>query len=77
LIQQNIARCRIAVVSDDNYVRNSARAHGADALSCADFSLLVGRRSRRGERSEPDEKALDDEAIADINKSLRRIWRLP
>ncbi len=85
LIRQKIGRCRTTVVSDDNYVTNSARAHGADTMSCGSFLKMVEANARgrmrkqsetggQGDKSEPNEKMIDDETMADINESLKKRW---
>ncbi len=75
LIKKAAPPVRVAVVSDDNYVTNNARAHGADIISCADFMALAGGGKDRV-CHEADDKKLDDDTMASINDSLKKAWRI-
>jgi predicted RNA-binding protein with PIN domain len=66
----------ITVVSDDNYVRNNCRAHGAAVRPA---SCILSRKARpAGSRGKPaaDEKRIDRRAVADIDKELRKKFGL-
>lgn len=75
LVKRYVSRYRITVASDDNYVRNNARAHGAGLISCADLMGLVNG-APKGEPTTGDEKDMDAATAADINKSMKKIWRI-
>ena len=65
-------KAAITVVSDDNYVRNNSKAHGAQVQS---VSYLVaspknGPKGRPPE-SKTEEKIIDSKTASQINKELR------
>jgi len=74
-LRNKLASSRITVVSDDNYVTNSARAFGADVMPCGDFMELT-RSQRQPQEAPADEKTLDTKAAAAINEQLRKKWRI-
>jgi predicted RNA-binding protein with PIN domain len=66
---------RLTVASDDNYVTNSARAHGADTMSCASLEALFKGRGRKSTAASA-EKDLDPKMVCDINESLKKVWKI-
>ena len=62
----------ITVVSDDNYVRNNSKVHGAEVKP---VSYLTGSPKNyskgRGQVSKSEEKTLDAKTASVINKELR------
>lgn len=67
----------ITVVSDDNYVGNNCRAHGASVRSASFFEEAQNKRAARQSR-EPGavEKKLDRKAASDIDEEQRRRFGL-
>ncbi len=60
----------ITVISDDNYVRNNSKAHGAN-VNGVKF-LIDGAPSKE---AGPD-KAIDPKAESEINEYLKKIWKI-
>lgn len=58
------------VVSDDNYVANNCRAHGARVEPVA-YLLKPPKKRTAG-----DDKELDEKAKSRINESLKKEWNL-
>ena len=69
---------QITVVSDDNYVRNNCRAHGAcvEPASFFDKGNNPGRKKGPADRSGASEKNLDHKTISDVNKEQRERFGL-
>ncbi len=73
---------KISVVSDDNYVTNSARAWGADVIPTKEFMHRVGRHVRRchptsakpRDNAGADDKVIDDKMRHEVADELKRIW---
>ncbi|MBI4353569.1 MAG: NYN domain-containing protein [Candidatus Omnitrophica bacterium] len=63
---------RITVVTDDNYVRNNCRAHGAYVEPSHYLPVSQKRNPPRKGEDPADEKALDHEAIAQINRDVKK-----
>jgi predicted RNA-binding protein with PIN domain len=66
----------ITIVSDDNYVRNNSRAHGA-SVQHSDY-ILVKKAIRPGSRvKHPDgSKGIDSKAAAEIDRELKKKYGL-
>lgn len=75
LLRDGDASRRITVVSDDNYVINSARANRADTMSCKDFAQLISA-SGKEQHSERNARQLELADIEDINEQLKKEWRI-
>ena len=60
----------VTVVSNDNYVANNSRAHGA-RIKPVDFLLTA----QRGKAKSPD-KVIDPKTAHDINAFLKKKWGL-
>jgi predicted RNA-binding protein with PIN domain len=75
LLSRHAKSCRITVVSDDNYVRNSARAYGADVMACAAFATHIAGKRTRADASD-SERGLAPHEIDEINAAMRRAWRI-
>ena len=66
----------ITVVSDDNYVRNNSRAHGAK-VQPSTFILVKKPHPTVGRLKHPDGgKGIDRKAAAEIDKELRKKFGL-
>jgi len=66
----------ITVVSDDNYVRNNCRAHGA-AVQPSSFILVKKLRPTVSRVKHPDGgKGIDRKAAAEIDKELKKKFGL-
>jgi predicted RNA-binding protein with PIN domain len=64
----------IVVVSDDNFVHNNCRAHGA-VIRSAGFLQEAGPHPSRPPKAAPREaKGLDRRAMDKINAELRNAW---
>lgn len=67
----------ITVVSDDNYVSNNCRVHGATIQSASFFEQAETKRiAKESRKSGGGEKHLDHKAMSDINKEQRRRFGL-
>jgi len=75
LVKRYASRYRVTVASDDNYVRNNARVYGAGIVSCADLVGLVNGFPK-SEPADDDGKDMDAATAADINESMKKIWRI-
>jgi len=65
------------VVSDDNFVRNSARAYKAHVLSIEEFRRsLGGQRAEKTPRGQAEKKELASEHAKEINSMLLKRWGL-
>jgi len=70
-------KSEIAVVSDDNSIRNSCRAHGAAVqpssfLSASKLGLFHGKTAPRISTPSVGNKVLNRKAAADINEELKK-----
>lgn len=75
IVRRHAGGSTVAVVSDDNYVGNNARAHGARLISVAGLMALIDR-GRTAPSAAEDEKDIDAATAADITASLKKIWRV-
>jgi predicted RNA-binding protein with PIN domain len=73
------AKADITVVSDDNSIRNSCRAHGA-SVQPSGYILTAPPRSSRispaAAKPSPDGKGLNGKAAAGINEELKKKFGL-
>ena len=74
--EHHSARTPVIVVSDDNYVRNNFRAHGARIESVSYLVASPKHQKSRGGKAAPDEKIIDMKTMGEINKELRRKYGL-
>ncbi|MFC1624431.1 NYN domain-containing protein [Candidatus Omnitrophota bacterium] len=66
---------KISVSSDDNFVRNHARAFGSDVISISELKgIIMLKKKRSGGKIK--EKDLEIDKIKDINEELKRHWGL-
>jgi predicted RNA-binding protein with PIN domain len=66
---------RVEVVSDDNYVRNNARAHKARVMGVSEFASLIKKRERNV-AGEVSEERITPRNTSKINKELRAYWNI-
>ena len=66
---------KISVSSDDNFVRNHARAFGRDVISISELKKIIMLKKGRPE-GKIQEKDLGADKIKDINKELKELWGL-
>ncbi len=66
----------ITVVSDDNYVGNNCRVHGAAVESASFFEQAETKHAAKQFRKSGGEKNLDRKAMSDINKEQRERFGL-
>jgi predicted RNA-binding protein with PIN domain len=76
-IEQFAIKYNVSVVSNDNFVKNNARAHGASVITTEEFLNIVGA----GPRACPKQKNISDKKISSakankINKDLMKEWGL-
>ncbi|MFH1995848.1 MAG: NYN domain-containing protein [Candidatus Omnitrophota bacterium] len=79
IIQERCGDCSITVVSDDNYVANSARAQCSERLSTGGFMALARKGSVPDKGKTPcagDQKCIDQKIQREINDELRRVWKI-
>lgn len=67
------------VVSDDGYVKHSARDLEADVMSVAEFVGVVGKQARRVRRHSQVVEHVDKDTLsardkAAITRSLEKVW---
>jgi predicted RNA-binding protein with PIN domain len=68
-------RHHVVVVSDDNFVRNNARAHSATVLSVAAFAASLYKEKSQRKKSKPS-KHIDPDEASRITEELRQHWKL-
>ena len=61
----------MTVISDDNYVGNNCRAHGARVQPASFFIDASNQSTHKKQATNLDDKTLDPKAVKDINKELR------
>ncbi len=67
----------VTVVSDDNYVGNNCRAHGATVQPASYLDVREDRKAgRSGQKGSPIEKAIDHKTISEINREQRERFGL-
>ncbi|MDH4271896.1 MAG: NYN domain-containing protein [Candidatus Aminicenantes bacterium] len=66
----------ITVVSDDNYVRNNCRAHGASVKPSSFIMSAKKRPSFGGAKSQDAGKGIDRKTAAEIDRELMRKFGL-
>jgi predicted RNA-binding protein with PIN domain len=64
---------KITVCSDDNFVRNHARAFGAGIMAIKELEVLISLKKEKI-RSKIIEKDLEDSKLEDITRELKRHW---
>lgn len=65
------------VVTDDNFVRNNARAHGATIIGVSDFvSFLRRRKGPSVKKKDAEEKKVGCDAASSINEELKKHWNI-
>ena len=65
------------VVTDDNFIRNNARAHGATIISVSDFaSFLYRRKGSAVKKRDAEEKKVGCDAASSINEELKKHWNI-
>ncbi len=74
LIARFSARYQVLVVSDDNYVRNNARAYRARVISVAQLAQDTAPKRRQGKDASGEEKRIDLEKAREINRHLKERW---
>ena len=74
LIKDDHARSRFVIVSNDNYVFNNARAHGARVISVSEFSAKPkpGRAPRAARSPVVEKTSLSLRAAEQITEEYRR-----
>ena len=68
-------RYDVIVVTDDNYVRNNARAHNAGVIAVKDFMQKLAKKNQSKLPCIDDEK-ISHEKAKEINKELKDYWRI-
>jgi len=68
------AQYDVTVVSDDNYIRNNARAHNAACISASDFMAVINKRSKKTTPHASRDEKLTDKQAKEINDELRKHW---
>ncbi len=76
LVEKYSKKHRVVVASDDNFVRNNARAHRARVISIAEFAAAASPAKKRPPRAGNDERKIGPEAEKRINEELKRHWKL-
>jgi len=66
---------KISVCSDDNFVRNHAKAYGRDVISISELKEIIMLK-KKGPGGKIKEKDLGSDKIKDINEELKKRWRL-
>ena len=61
----------VTVISDDNYVGNNCRAHGAEVQPASFFIEVETQSTHKKQPIDSDHKTLDAKAMRDINRELR------
>ena len=75
IVRRFSRRYHVLVVSDDNFVRNNARAHSATVISVAAFLTSLRKKNLQWKRREPS-KEVHPNDMAQINEELRKFWDL-
>ena len=75
LLRNASSREGISVSSDDNFVRNHAKAFGCDVISITELEEIIMLKKKKF-RSKIRDKDLDGEKVKDINEELREHWGL-
>ena len=80
-IEQFATKYNVTVVSNDNFVRNNARAHGASAIGVDEFLNIgnanVGAIVPNGPKSKTNVgKKVSEKQAKKINKDLMKEWGL-
>ena len=75
LLKAASGKDKISVSSDDNFVRNHARAFGRDVISISELKgiIMLKKKPSGGKIKEKD---LEIDKIKDINEELKKHWRL-
>lgn len=64
----------VIVASDDNFVRNNSRAQKATMISIAEFAAMA--REKKIIKKDTPTKRIDIDDALEIDKELRRHWKL-
>ena len=75
LLKDSSPEDKISVCSDDNFLRNHARAFGRDAVSIQELKEIIILK-KKIVRSKIKGKGLDGNKIKDINEELKTHWGL-
>lgn len=66
---------KVEVVSDDNYIRNNARAHNAHVIGLAKFVSKIFKENKKDPKKAHTHKITPDEA-REINAELKKYWKV-
>jgi predicted RNA-binding protein with PIN domain len=69
----------VSVVSDDNYIRNNARAHGAAIIPVSGFTAYLSKKNKKFKPQPYKEKHAGKVSASQaraINEELKKIWKI-
>jgi len=67
----------VEVVTDDNYVRNNARAHNSGIISIEQFLKVINKSGKvKPAKSARDSKKLSSEDASEITEQLRKHYKI-
>lgn len=72
LLKKASSRDQITVSSDDNFVRNHARAFGRQGISIKELEGIILKKKLK--KSKIMKKELEHDTVQDINRELRDYW---
>ena len=75
LLKNASSKDKISVSSDDNFVRNHAKAFGSDVISISELENIIMLK-KKNIRSKIRDKDLAGEKVKDINEELKKRWGL-
>lgn len=67
----------VLVVTDDNYVRNSSRSHGASMIKVAEFYEVIGKtKVKKSCRNQAHSDKISHQDANKINSELKKYWNI-
>ena len=67
---------KISVSSDDNFIRNHARAYGCDVIAISELRKIIMLKKKNYRSKITGDKHIEGEKAKSINAELKKHWRL-
>ncbi|NQV04179.1 MAG: NYN domain-containing protein [Candidatus Omnitrophica bacterium] len=67
---------KISVSSDDNFIRNHARAYGCDVITINELRKIIMLKKKNYRSKITRDKDIEGDEAKDINAELKKHWRL-
>ena len=76
LLRDSSSEEKISVSSDDNFIRNHARAYGCDVITISELRKIIMLKKKNYRSKITRDKHIEGEKANSINAELKKHWRL-